>query len=739
MDIHSGGVKIIIPSSPNPDQPDKSDEPSEIPRSSLPPLLVTKPKIMYEITEDIFLQYFSESNIENVELVSYSGVSGIVLSVTLKETPFRSSYINEDESLSKSNDFLNPGTGKLYHKVILKYCIIHSGELLDPLKYKLKYNGKNVTKLSVSKTEFDDEYEVQKEIFKSTMVSSGNPTCPDPFGKFIFGNHKYQEVKPQLSSKLISAAKQITDIIKPSILGTGLSMYSIGIIVMESLQDNFLTLHGCMSLVYSVTDNPSLRLSLDDSKKEVFDLLKTYIGNDPSSKNKQRYIISKLCQLSASVFVTTSWKSGILSYDAHRNNFLVDLDLLKRIISNCSIMPITCLVTQPNDVKLIDLGRTFKVFSIDSVEQGKSDLYISSCIEVFLNSYKKSDAIILCQKFAIFFGFPYESTISIQENTQKTISFFMTELNELRNFVSLDTEKLGKQLYSSENQVEITISPVSMVIDSGMMMLHRIFMLLFFFDFFINFYIYSDSIKTAQCSHLFSYIFTENINIKFIKFILDYKPRKNLQDFIQEQTSDTIKKDIIIFYKNMKEFVKMLMELKSERGRHNEEEIRSLLTTLGNIPTLRGTTRPETEITEMNKALENFVSGYGGPLPPLKLPPLLNSKSFLPPPISSIPRAVDAASALSTLPGKVSGPRTSLKPLPPGTPRLSALPRISELPTSGGSYKKRKIKYKYGNKNKTKKNKLNRRYNKKRKISSKVVSAIKYKKVKKTRKNKKLQ
>ena len=769
MNTQNGGVKIIIP--------------------PIPPL--TKPEIKTEITEDIFFQVFSEYNVESVEIVSLSGISGIVLSVTLKDSPFKSSYINEDGTLSTSIDFLNPHTGKVYKKIILKYCIISSSKDL----YKFSYNGITYEKHPVSAIEFNGEYEIQKKIFQMTMETSGNPTCPDPFGKFIFKKDKYNPVAPtpdnpaptSISSLLYDEAKLLTDIDIPDC--------DIGIIIMESLQDDFLTLGECMNINDDVIDPPDppppylLSSQPMSNKKKLYDSLSLFFTVDGEIKND--YIHLNMIAFASSIIVTTLWKSGIMTYDGHSNNFLVDLSFFDIIIAKCNTLPDICKDTNPNDIKIIDLGRVQTLFLTDQRYVYRD---VDGYIEFFFLKLTVTQTDSLCKMFVVFFG-KYEPSI-MTSRTKKEHSdiqlkkldytkltyidiqkLFKTEIGALNEIIMKDTEKLGENLYSDEGSINIIVDSATseeMSIDSGMMLIHRIFLLSFFIDYFINYFFYETKIYAPQSFHLFipmisNFIRHDKTNTFvhhfFYQVISSNNFRINLKSFIDIQKDSDIKKRIILFYKNMKEIVKIMMKPNmEERGVHKDSFLKELMEPLSNIQTPRGTVRPPGERIRINEQLERFISGYGkgGPegvlpkkLPPITMPTMLSSKSSIPPPtISKLPDAIKDADILRA--SSIVGNLKSLRPLPDSfklsvTPSViqsvrpsSFLPKLIPLPpisisrtSSGGSrYKKLKMKKKIKQKNSnnnTKKNSFRVVRNKRIRKSKKIIK-YNYTKVMKTRK-----
>jgi hypothetical protein len=758
MNTQIGGVKIIIP--PN------------------PPL--TKPEIKTEITEDIFFQVFSENNVESVEIVSLSGVSGIVLSVTLKDSPFKSSYVNEDGSLSTSIDFLNPQTGKVYKKVILKYCIVKYSDPNDPsnppVKYIFNHNGIKYRKYTVYVSEFNTEYEIQKKIFRMTMETSGNPTCPDPFGKFIFKRDQYNPSK--ISPLLYDKANLLTDIDIPDC--------DIGIIVMESLQDDFLTSGQCMDInddAFELPDPPPDYLEPSQpmsSKKKLYESLSLFFIEDAEHKNN--YINLQMIEFALSVIVTTLWKSGIMTYDGHSNNFLVDLSFFDGIITHCDRLPYICKHTNPNDIKMIDLGRVKALFLTDEREVYTD---IDGYIEFFFSKLTPMESELLCKMFVIFFG-KYEPSIKgsrtdkerlliqskkldLQKITYIDIQkLFRTEIHQLNELIKKDTEKLGEALYSDEGSENIVVDETTseeMTIDSGMMLIHRLFFLSFFIDYFINYYMFEIKVHKPQSFHLFIPLIGHLIRYdKTTKFPHDFfyrivssnKFRIDLKSFIKEQKPDFhLIKIIIIFYKNIKENVKMMMKPNlEERGTHKESFLKGLIQgSLGSIYTPRGQTRSPTERELISSEFDKFISGYGpigGPeevlpkkflLPPLRPRPsssMRPSEMSIPP---SIPKLPDAIRAADSIAGRTS--RSSLKPLPlafssPVLSKYAVLPPINEsVNSSGGSrYRKLNMKQKIkqkNNNNKTKKNILRIVRNKRRRKSKKIIK-YNYKKVMKTKK-----
>lgn len=89
----------------------------------------------------------------------------------------------------------------------------------------------------------------------------------------------------------------------------------------------------------------------------------------------------------SSIIVTTLWKSGIMTYDGHSNNFLVDLSFFDIIIAKCNTLPDICKDTNPNDMKIIDLGRVQTLFLTNQRDVYKD---VDDYIEFFffkINSY----------------------------------------------------------------------------------------------------------------------------------------------------------------------------------------------------------------------------------------------------------------------------------------------------------------------------------------------------------------
>ena len=286
----SGGVKVIIGMDPS-----NTEE---------------KPIEREVLTLEQFSRIFDTAR--NLDIISCSSLNSFVIKLHLANdrTFFRSDMVSEAGERLDFLQIMDATSGLPITEIIVKICVVgHHSRLNDYI-----FNGKPIVKASIDTSEFLNEYETQRYLYSAMMSTSGNPFCPDAFGKL--------ELKTIPSVTAVFG--KILDRIHPNnefhtiyayLRGLLSSGYKLGLIMMESVPGNY-------------------------------DLFTNYLPSFPRYNPKS---LENLFEIVYAINILTIYRGKLFLLDAHTNNWLCDPS-----------MP-TLL-----KVKAIDFGRVYRIHNEES-------------------------------------------------------------------------------------------------------------------------------------------------------------------------------------------------------------------------------------------------------------------------------------------------------------------------------------------------------------------------------------
>lgn len=338
-------------------------------------------------------------NTRNIQVVSTGSLNSFVIRLHLDPSTvlFRSDTLDTKKKfLSKQHKSLsslklyNEEDGLPVHEVIIKICIISPSTNIVSLDC---FNGAH--KVSLSAQEIINEYNTQRYLYSSMMSGSGNPFCPDAFGRVIIDQSRVDN--PNTNIDIFKSVPGIDSIMQSDIELSQINHYlnryfrkglQIGIIIMESVSSSYRPIYN-----FSLRAQPSY--------------------------NKQTY--KNLCEGIAAINILSIYRGKMFHLDAHPGNWLCNpkLSLLQQI-------------------KEIDFGRVYRIDNETNIKNFIDDMkrnirfYITDIVQGGEDSKKK-----FTNQFYLLFGLSNETlkTYHSEQNLDTKIRYaeivFHEEINRI--------------------------------------------------------------------------------------------------------------------------------------------------------------------------------------------------------------------------------------------------------------------------------------------------------------------
>ena len=358
-----------------------------------------------------------------------------------------------------------------------------------------KINNYNLyKKISCTLKELTDEYYVQRKIYDTTTMNGGIPVCPDVISLLTFSNSKFNCL----------FIKDQSD---------------------ESNLSNIFSANPVFQNINREVNNIHLRITrsvgiiLMESVPSSYKQLKFLIID---SKPTELFIEMSKRVLANSLIIF--FRSGIILLDAHLKNWMYD----------------NCQPFNQFKIKAIDFGRVYdRNTDIDK-------------IEIYTRKYFLKESIKKRQNFAVLMDHN-----SIHVKTVLHISNIMRdELIALNCLIKKNPD--GKILWQPDctPPINITISDTKvMQIDSCMILMHRIFVISAFIDYFHNMSKFGKN--TCQMVDIFNILFRSRCSN--INDMIKYNLNINLIEYLN-YISPEAKEFTILSYMEIKEYVKTYLE-----------------------------------------------------------------------------------------------------------------------------------------------------------------------------------
>ena len=452
------------------------------------------------------------SNTINIEIVSTGSLNSFVVRLHLNPSNvlFRSDTLDTKKSLlsrqPKSLSRLqveNETDGVPINEVIMKICIIGSEILLD------QFNRRD--KVSLSMTEFTNEYNTQRYLYSSMMSISGNPFCPDAFGLVMFDPPV--ATNPPTPINIFRTVQNIQSILQTDTVLNRVNSYlngyankgfRIGVILMESIPANYLTIYQ-----HSLVDQPSYNIE-------------TY---------------KKLCEGIAAINILSIYRGMLFNLDAHPGNWLCD--------------PRASMIRQ---IKEIDFGRVYRINNATNLQHLIDDT--KQNIEIYItNTFKANEAAKkeFTNRFYVLLGIKdeqlsqYLSEQNIRTKITRVQNLFEAEIRSLIDLFRTNEYFSKPYISMSEDERRMNIK-----------MIHRITLISALVDSFYNCSNYQ--INQGQISHIYNIIL--NISVLNPMNILNYPIAMDLDEYnlIRPDKATILKKtyqriyDIIYKYSGENQF-----------------------------------------------------------------------------------------------------------------------------------------------------------------------------------------
>ena len=378
-----------------------------------------------------------------LEVISSLSLTSFVIKVTLRHdiTFFKSDMILENGQRLNFTETMDATSGLSINEIVIKICII--GKEKAPSSYRFKRDEEE--KRGVDRSEFLNEYQSQRYLYSAMMSRSGNPFCPDAFGRLELSSLRdFESIFNTIKGKL-SQENEFHTIYSYLVSLLQRRDHNVGLIIMESIPGNYNVLSKTIPVA--------------------------------TQNGEERTI--EIPEIICAINILTLYRGKLFLLDAHTNNWLCD-----------QTAPIL------SRVKAIDLGRVYRINSETDIA------FFMQSIEFEIFNYFR--ILIRCtppdQMRDVMNSFFRMMCVTQEDftrftNAQSNIEFQIFEatrllMTELHDIITI----LGGEAHFVKPFINLTPEERAISIN----MIHRLLMMISLVDSFHNNYRYHQEIHGKQ-------------------------------------------------------------------------------------------------------------------------------------------------------------------------------------------------------------------------------------------------